>query len=171
MRYLLILAALSNLHGLFGEVVIPDREPIREDQPCYKESYPDFLQLPPAAAVENAVVADPTGIGERWNRLVQTAPHPNPKDFSWFREYGTWTCRYKQKDIVVWHTFPPETNKPNIVGTTAYGSLLIASIADLMKQGMQPEDVTPFRKEDLVYLENSPHTLAPQLTGDAESEA
>lgn len=132
------------------------------DQPCVRTSYPSFLELPAAAAIENLPVADPQGVGERWRLLIQTALRPSPKDFSWYREYGTWACRYQQTDLVVWQQFPAEANAKEIVGTLVRGRLLVAPVSDLMTQGMTIEDPRPFTMEDLRLAETTSHPLAPR---------
>jgi hypothetical protein len=132
------------------------------DQPCVRTSYPNFLELPAAAAVENLPAADPTGVGERWRKLIQTALRPNPKHFSWYREYGTWACRYQQTDLVVWQRFPEEANVHEIVGTLVKGRLLIAPVADLVVQGMTIDDPRPFTTSDLELAEKTSHPIAPR---------
>ncbi|MFZ4099712.1 MAG: hypothetical protein ACOYKZ_05240 [Chlamydiia bacterium] len=127
------------------------------DRPCSPEpDYPSFLTLPAAPAIGPEVpVADADGVGTRWNDLIRTALRPAPKDFSWYREYGVWVCRFKGKDQLRWYTFPPSANASHIVGTIAYGRLLVAPITDLMKQGMQPEDVRCFEIVQLEGLEKN----------------
>jgi hypothetical protein len=133
-----------------------------DDRPCERSVYPDFLQLPPAAAIENPPVADPTGVGTRWNRLIQTALRPNPRDFTWYSEYQTWVCRFQQSDQVVWHIFPKEANAPAIAGTLVKGRLLVAPIADLVRQGMALSDARPFSVADLELAEKTRHPQAPE---------
>jgi hypothetical protein len=133
-----------------------------QDQPCTRIQYPSFLDLPPAAAAENLPTPDPSGIGRRWRRLIQTALRPNPKDFSWYQEYGTWVCRFQQGDQVMWHSFPPEANSAELVGTLVEGRLLIAPVAALMQQGMQASDPRPFSDKDLVLAETTRHPKPPQ---------
>lgn len=166
MIYLLVLLLPISLYG--ESIFLPDPGSERVDQPCYEEEYPDFLQLPAAPAVEHAIVEDPTGIGERWDLLIQTALRPNPKDFSWYREYGTWTCRYQQKGLVKWYSFPPSANASGVVGGILENRLFVASIVSLMEQGLQPEDLDPFTEKQLLSLETAPHPLAPQIVGDTQ---
>lgn len=131
------------------------------DQPCVRTTYPSFLDLPAAPAVENLPVSDPHGIGGRWRRLIQTALRPKPKDFSWYCEYGTWACRYQQQDLVVWQRFPEEANAPEIVGTLVQGRLLVAPVSDLIVQGMAVDDPRPFTIQDLARAEAASHPAAP----------
>jgi hypothetical protein len=131
------------------------------DRPCEKVVYPDFLQLPAAEAIENTPNPDPTGMGARWRRLIQTALRPSPRDFSWYSEYQTWTCRYQQQDQVSWYSFPAEANSSEIVGTLVRGRLLVAPVEDLLKQGMSVTDPKPFLESQLLEAERAypPHPL------------
>lgn len=121
--------------------------------PCVRVVYPPFDQLPPAPPVTSSVHPDPSGIGARWSELIQTALRPDPALFSWYSEYGVWTCRYRNTDLVIWSRFPESANHPGIVGTIVLNRLLVAPYQDLAKQGLQPQDLHSFTEAELRLLE------------------
>ena len=126
------------------------------DRPCTpKSDYPSFMTMPPAAPIGELPVADPTGVGTRWNALIQIALRPDPKDFSWYREYGTWVCRFQGQEQVRWYSFPKEANASHIVGALVNGKLMVAPIIDLIRKGMAPEDVVMFTTSQLAHLEQT----------------
>jgi len=121
--------------------------------PCVQIIYPPFDKLPAAPPVGSYVKPDPTGVGERWGRVIQTALRPDPSLFTWYMEYGVWTCRYRQNDLVIWSRFPESANQSGIVGTIVLDRLLVAPYQVLARQGLQPQDLHSFTDSDLQVLE------------------